>query len=116
MSKLNPCPECKSFDVVLADEDALNSLAFCITCGYMGESFDAITLTREEADEKAVAAWNALPRTDWRKLARDLAAYMLGNPPKCDTHICEGCGLPCAERVHYDMLVRRIKDAGLEVE
>jgi Zn ribbon nucleic-acid-binding protein len=66
MSKLKPCPECKSTEVALTDEDMLNVNAFCIDCGYMGESFDAVTPTREEADETAIAAWNAISRTDYK--------------------------------------------------
>jgi Zn ribbon nucleic-acid-binding protein len=78
MSKLKPCPECKSTEVALTDEDMLNVNAFCIDCGYMGESFDAVTPTREEADETAIAAWNAISRTDYRALAQELATVLWG--------------------------------------
>jgi Zn ribbon nucleic-acid-binding protein len=76
MSKLKPCPECKSTEVALTDEDMLNVNAFCIDCGYMGESFDAVTPTREEADETAIAAWNAISRTDYKGLAQELVTVL----------------------------------------
>lgn len=68
-SELLACPRCQSADIdleVIAFSDS--QFYWCADCGYMGPECEAEELARD--------GWNTIDRTDYKALARGLAAEL----------------------------------------